>query len=123
MRSLISGGVLLLFEELERRLRDILAKRAPGYVELFNIYCMIHYHLDCLVLLFKEPSKLYHIILTHYRGDVVTSDYVFTLIFLGPLAQLLGDYSVVKSLLELAKMGKDREFLEVIERRIKRHEA
>lgn len=112
-----------MFEELERRLRDILAKRAPGYVELFNIYCMIHYHLDCLVLLFKEPSKLYYIILTHYKGDVVTSDYVFTLIFLGPLAQLLGDYSVVRTLLELAKMGKDREFLEVVERHIKRNEA
>lgn len=52
--------------------------------------------------------------LRHYRGDVISVDYAFTLLFLGPLALLLGRDEIARELLGLVKAGKDRGFLELL---------
>jgi hypothetical protein len=107
------------FNGLKRRLMEYLTRRAPGVLDLFNIYCMLIHRVDCVTLLFTSPSKLYHIVLTHYRGDIVSTDYAFTLAFLGPIAILLGRVDIVKELLNLVKTGRDSEFLELLAKYVK----
>lgn len=99
---------------MKRRLIEYLTRRAPGVLDLFNIYCMLMYRVDCVTLLFTSPSKLYYIVLTHYKSDIVSADYAFTIAFLGPLALLLNRLDIIRELLELAKTGKDKEFFEVL---------
>jgi hypothetical protein len=99
---------------LKKRLLEYLSSKSPGVLDLFNIYCHLLYKTDCITLLLTEPSKLYHIVLTHYRGDVSSADYAFTLVFLGPLALLLGRSEIARELLDLVKTGRDREFLELL---------
>jgi len=104
---------------LKKRLVEYLTTRSPGVVELFNIYCNLMYKTDCVTLLLTEPSKLYNIILRHYRGDVASADYAFTLVFLGPLTLILERPNITQELLDLVKTGRDREFLEVLTTYIK----
>ena len=100
--------------ELKKRLLNYLTRRAPGAVDLYNMYCMLTYKTDCISLLFTTPSKLYYLILNHYKGDSASADYAFTLLFLGPLALLTGRAEIARELLELVKSGRDREFVELI---------
>jgi len=103
---------------LRKRLAEYLSRRALGILEFFNIYCMSMYRVDCISLFFTTPSKLYYILLTHFRGDTTSTDYAFTLLFLSPLTLLLGlkETEVVKELLDLVKIGRDKEFLELLAR-------
>ena len=45
---------------------------------------------------------------------MISVDYAFTLLFLGPLALLLGRDEIARELLGLVKAGKDRGFLELL---------
>jgi len=99
---------------LKRRLVEYLTRKAPGVLDLFNIYCILTYKVDCITLLFTSPSKLYYIVLTHYRGDFMSADYAFTIAFLGPLAILLNRTNITQELLELARTSRDKEFLELL---------
>lgn len=101
-------------DDLKRSLYGFLRQRVPGLLELLNIYCMTSYSSDCLSLLFKSPSRVYQVFLMHYRGDMVSADYAFTLVFAGGIAQLLGRYELASQLLELAKTGRDSEFIQLV---------
>ena len=103
-----------MLNDLKKRLVEYLTRRAPGVLDLFNIYCTLIYRVDCITLLFTSPSKLYYILLTHYRGDVVSTEYAFTIAFLGPLAILVNRTDIIRELLELVKTGRDKEFLELL---------
>jgi hypothetical protein len=74
------------------------------------------YRADCISLLFTSPSRLYHIVLSHFRGDVTSTDLSFSILFLSPLVLLLGKSEAARELLDLAKLGKDKEFLELVAR-------
>ena len=99
---------------LKKRISEYLATRSPGVLNFFNMYCHILYKSDCITLLLTEPSKLYHIVLTHYRGDVATADYTFKLVFLGPIALITGRPEITRELLDYVKTGRDREFTELL---------
>ena len=99
---------------LKKQLAEYLSRRSPGILEFFNIYCTQIYKTDCLTLLFTSPSKLYHIVLMHYRGDAISADYVFILIFLNPLAFLLKREEITGELLCLAKTRRDKDFAHVL---------
>jgi len=99
---------------LKKQLAEYLSRRSPGILEFFNVYCTLMYKTDCLTLLFTSPSKLYHIVLMHYKGDAISADYVFTLIFLNPLALLLGREEIAGELLCLAKTGRDKDFAQML---------
>lgn len=101
---------------LKSYLREYLAKKVPGMLNFLNMLCILVHRNDCISLLFKAPSRLYLLILNHYRGDVVTADYVFTLLFLNPLVSYLNlkDSQLIQQLLECVKTGKDEDFIEII---------
>jgi hypothetical protein len=103
--------------ELARRLSEHVSRRSPGVLSFLNLYCTTAYGTDCVSLLFTSPSRLYYLILRHFRGDVYSADYAFKLLLLNPLATLLGAGEDLPSqLLELAKSGRDGEFLELVSR-------
>jgi len=103
--------------ELVRRFSEYVSRRSPGVLSFLNLYCTTAYGTDCVSLLFTSPSRLYYLILKHFRGDVYSADYAFKLLLLNPLVTLLGAGEDLPSqLLELAKLGRDREFLEVVSR-------
>ena len=99
---------------LKKQLVEYLSRRSPGILEFFNVYCTLMYKTDCLTLLFTSPSKLYHIVLMHYKSDAVSADYAFTLIFLSPLALLLGREEIAEELLCLTKAGRDKDFAHML---------
>jgi hypothetical protein len=100
--------------DLKARLSEFLSRRSPGILEFFNIYCVTIYRSDCISLLLTSPSKLYHIVLRHYRGDAASADLAFTIAFLSPLVQLLREPEIADTLLDLAKTSRDEEFLELV---------
>jgi hypothetical protein len=103
--------------ELVRRFSEYVSRRSPGVLSFLNLYCTTSYGTDCVSLLFTSPSRLYHLVLKHFRGDVYSADYAFKLLLLNPLVTLLGAGEDIPSqLLELAKLGRDREFLELVSR-------
>lgn len=99
---------------MKKQLAEYLPRRSSGILEFFNVYCTQIYKTDCLTLLLTSLSKLYHIVLMHYKNDVVSADYVFTLVFLSPLALLLGKEEITEELLCLAKTGKDKDFAQML---------
>lgn len=101
--------------DLARRFYEYVSRRAPGSLSLLNLYCTPTYGVDRVSLLFTSPSRLYYLLLKHLRGDERSADYAFKLLFLSPLASLLGaEGRFAIELLELAKAGRDREFLELV---------
>ncbi|MEM4789351.1 MAG: hypothetical protein QXV06_06120 [Ignisphaera sp.] len=69
-------------------------------------------------MMFSSPSRLYSIILSHYRGDIVSADYAFLLVFINPIVELLKKPDLGEELLYLAKTGKDKEFMELINKQL-----
>jgi hypothetical protein len=109
--------VLSQLGELARRFSEYVSRRFPGVLSFLNLYCTTSYGTDCTSLLLTSPSRLYHLVLKHFRGDVYSADYAFKLLLLNPLATLLGAGEDLPSqLLELAKLGRDGEFLELVSR-------
>ena len=100
--------------ELRKIVQDHLLKKIPGMLSFLNTLCIINNGVDCITLLFTSPSKLYISLLNHYRGDMLSTDYAFTLAFLNPLLQYLKHYELASQLLELAKTGRDKEFIDLI---------
>lgn len=88
--------------------------RVPGMYQLVDLLTKMHYHASCIDLLFSSPSKLYLVILSHYRGDVNATDMIFQILFLNPIAMYFRRLNMVHTLLEYAKLGKDKEFLDLI---------
>jgi len=99
---------------LRKQLTEYLSRSSPGLLEFFNIYCTLIYETDCLTLLFTTPSKLYHIFTTHFKGDIVSADHAFTILFLKPLAHILGREDIVRELLDYAKTSRDKEFTRLL---------
>jgi len=99
---------------LRNQLREHLSRRSPGELEFFNIYCTLLHKTDCITLLLTEPSKLYYIVLMHYKGNVDSADHVFTILFLSPLTLILGREGVVSELLDFVKTCRDRDFLQLL---------
>lgn len=100
--------------KLKDYLRSYLLKRIPGHLSLLNILCISRYNIDCISLVLTSPSRLYSIILAHYKGDINSADYAFLLVFINPLVEFLKKSNLGEELLYLAKTGKDKEFLELI---------
>jgi len=110
---------LLDLSALRERLRDYLSRTIPGNLELYNVYCLLQYRVDCLSLLLTKPSRLYHIVLRHQGGDIHSADLAFSIAFLSPLSIILGNPGLVRELLDLVKSGRDDEFLEVVVKNLK----
>jgi hypothetical protein len=108
---------------LRERLREYLYRTIPGNLELYNLYCTLQYGVDCLSLFLTRPSRLYHIVLRHQRGDIDSADLAFSIAFLSPLLLILGDPGLSRELLNLVKSGRDEEFLKVIVECIRRWAA
>jgi hypothetical protein len=103
--------------ELARRFSEYVSRRSPGVLSFLNLYCTAAYGTDRASLLLTSPSRLYYLVLRHFRGDAYSADYAFKLLLLNPLATLLGAGEDLPSqLLELAKSGRDGEFLELVSR-------
>lgn len=102
------------FEELKRKLYEQLSKRIPGMASYLNIICRMTYRVDCISLLFTSPTKLFHVVLNYHGGDFHTACYVFKIVFLNPLAEILGKPELSDRLLELVKFGKDEDFLKTL---------
>lgn len=107
------------FEALKVYLYEYLSKKIPGMLSLLNVLCRTAYRTDCINLLLTSPSRLYMIVVSHYRGDIVSADYAFTIIFLSPLAGYLKRPEVIQHLLDLVKTGRDSEFAELIKKLLK----
>lgn len=105
-----SGDVSIL----KSYLQDFLTKKVPGMLSFLNMLCALTHRTDCITLFLTSPSKLYLVILTHYRGDIVTADYTFTLMFLNPLVAYLKMHGSTQQLLEYVKTGRDNEFIETV---------
>ncbi|MEM0470432.1 MAG: hypothetical protein QXN82_02620 [Desulfurococcaceae archaeon] len=99
---------------LKSHLQEFLVKKVPGMLSFLNMLCTLIHRVDCITLFLTSPSKLYLVILTHYRGDTVTADYTFTLMFLNPLVAYLKAPELAQQLLEYVKTGKDNEFIEIV---------
>jgi hypothetical protein len=77
-----SGFILLFFNfvrgaarlsqlgELVRRFSEYVSRRSPGVLSFLNLYCTTAYGTDCVSLLLTSPSRLYYLVLKHFRGDV-----------------------------------------------------
>lgn len=115
----IGGGFPMsgeVFSSLKSYLREYLVKNVPGAIYFFNILCTLTYRADCISLLLESPSKLYSIVLSHYRGDVVAADYAFTLLFVNPIVNYLKKPDIARQLLDYAKTGRDSDFVEVVKK-------
>lgn len=107
-------GGLQNLESLILHLRDYISKNVPGMAQLLNMLCTSKYRVSCLDLFRSSPSRLYYLILEYYRSDYPTADYVFTLLFLNPIARLTGSFELLRALLDYAKTGRDRDFVELL---------
>ena len=105
------------FSGLKEYVRGYVSRAVPGMLTLLDVVSRLATSVDAISLLFSSPSKLYQVTLFHYR-DMCTADIVFKLLFVNPIASYLGNHSLAEELLHLAKVGRDREFLEVIEKRL-----
>ncbi|MEM0368605.1 MAG: hypothetical protein QXN57_04090 [Desulfurococcaceae archaeon] len=101
-------------ESLINRVQEYLSKKIPGMLSFLNTLCIMNYGVDCITLLFTSPSRLYILLLNHYKGDVLSTDYAFTLAFLNPLISRSRNPELVLKLMELVKTGRDKEFIELI---------
>lgn len=79
---------------------------------------MSKYRTDCISLIPTSPSKVYLIMLAQYKGDILSADYAFIILFINPIVELLRKPDLVEELLHLAKTGRDKEFLELIEKHL-----
>ncbi|MEM1526922.1 MAG: hypothetical protein QW775_03065 [Ignisphaera sp.] len=109
--------------KLKDYLRSYLMKRVPGHLTLLNILCISRYNADCISLALVSPSRLYSIVLAHYRGDIISTDYAFLLVFINPIIELLKKPELGEELLYLAKTGKDKEFIELIDKYLSSSES
>lgn len=105
-------------DKLKEYIRNYLLKRIPGHLSLLNILCVSRYNVDCVSLIISSPSRLYSLILAHYRGDIISADYAFLLVFINPIVEFLKRPDLAEELLYLAKTGKDKEFIELIDRHV-----
>lgn len=102
--------------DLKRSVQEYLMMKMPGMLSFLNTLCVMNHGLDCVTLLLTSPSKLYVTLLNHYRGDMLSADYAFTLVFINPIISHLKKPELTQSLLELVKTSRDAEFLELITR-------
>ncbi|MDK6028696.1 hypothetical protein QPL79_04915 [Ignisphaera sp. 4213-co] len=103
-------------QNLKSYMHNHILKRVPGMLNLLNILSISLTGMDCITLFLTSPSKLYQLILTHFKGDITTTDYTFKILFLNPIAEYLRNSNIVNELLHLAKIGRDREFFELIKK-------
>ncbi|MGC8983269.1 MAG: hypothetical protein ACP5KA_05945 [Desulfurococcaceae archaeon] len=103
-----------MLENLKTYLSDYVSKRVPGFLSLLNVICTTRYGKDCLSLFFESPSRLYLVFLAYYRGDALSADYAFTIAVLSPIALLARDPGLAGKLLELVKLGRDPDFLDLL---------
>lgn len=101
-------------DSLKNSVQEYLLKKIPGMLSFLNTLCIMNYGVDCITLLFTSPSRLYILLLNHYKGDILSTDYAFTLAFLNPLISCLKNPELVSKLMELVKTGRDKEFVELI---------
>ncbi|MEM4827981.1 MAG: hypothetical protein QXK07_08090 [Desulfurococcaceae archaeon] len=66
--------------------------------------------------MFTSPSKLYYTLLHYHRGDYVLADHTFILAFLNPIALHLRRPELVHELVSMAKLGRDKDFIETIKK-------
>ena len=94
-------------EELRYKIHSYISSRVPGMLNLLNILSISLTGMDCITLFLTSPSKLYQLILTHFKGDITTTDYTFKILFLNPIAELLKKPEIVDELSHMAKTGND----------------
>lgn len=99
---------------LKKALCHLQSQVAPGLIPFYNIMCIRNHGVTCNDLLLTSPSTLLSLITSLYRGDEYTAIYAFKLIFLNPLEQILGAKNISNNLLELARIRKDNEFIQLI---------
>ncbi|MEM5833637.1 MAG: hypothetical protein QXF04_03795 [Candidatus Aenigmatarchaeota archaeon] len=114
----IGASWMSWYYQLEKYLRDYLSSRMPGILSFLNILCYHTSKRDCIELLFTSPSKLYHTLLYYHQGDYVLADHTFILAFLNPLALHLRRPELVHELVSMAKLGRDKDFIETIKKHI-----
>ncbi|MEM4487749.1 MAG: hypothetical protein QXK88_02970 [Desulfurococcaceae archaeon] len=107
------------FEPLKTYLHEYLSKKIPGMLNFLNMLCNVMHRSDCISLLLVSPSKLYLTILSHYRGDMLSADYAFTLVFLSPISAYFKKPELVQQLLEFVKTGRDSDFADLIKKSLK----
>lgn len=112
-----SAGVLMSeLLHLKEHLRLYFSKHMPGVLSFLNTLCRLVYKAECLDLLFTSPSKIYLAVLNYYGGDVHATDYVFTLVVINPIVSYIKKPELVNELLSLVKMGRDRDFVEILKK-------
>uniref|UniRef100_A0A7C2ZPZ2 DUF3227 domain-containing protein n=1 Tax=Ignisphaera aggregans TaxID=334771 RepID=A0A7C2ZPZ2_9CREN len=103
-----------MFEELKEAVRVHLKSKVPGMYQLLEFLASLNYGKSCLDLLFTSPSKVYLLVLQHYQGNATTADLIFRMLFINPITSHLRRPELEHRLLELAKLGNDTAFLELI---------
>lgn len=102
-----------VLNELKQRIRRYIRAVIPGYLEILNIYSMRIYGKDVLDLFFESPSKVYDILMQHYR-DSFTVDFAIVRLFLRPISLTSNNILLEDRLLELIKRRRDDEVLKNI---------
>ena len=105
-------------DDLRKYLKEYFLKNIPGLLNLLNILCYMNFEEDCICLLFKSPSKLYYLILIKHRGDIFSADNMFLTAFLRPIITYFNKPDLAGKLMELVKIHKDYEFLDLIKREL-----
>jgi len=108
--SYIDSNVLA---DVKQFMKRYIRSMIPGYLEILNIYSMRIYGKDIIDLFFESPSKVYDILLQHYK-DSFTADFAISRLFLRPISLKANNILLEESLLELIKNRKDDEVLKVI---------
>jgi hypothetical protein len=114
--SYIDSSVLV---DVKQFIKRYIRSMIPGYLEILNIYSMRIYGKDVIDLFFESPSKVYDILLQHYK-DSFTADFAISRLFLRPISLKANNILLEESLLELIKNRKDDEILKVISSALKK---
>lgn len=101
-------------EQLKNFVHQYINSKAPGMYQLLDLLAKTRYHVGCLDLLFSSPSRLYMLILGYYHGDTKVADIVFQILFINPIALYLRRQNIISILMEFVKLGKDKEFLDLL---------
>lgn len=100
-------------EDLKRFIVKWVHSRIPGLLPTLNIYSRMKAGRDFIDLLLEQPSRAYAVLLDRYK-DPASAEFALVTLFLKPIAVYFERLGMEYQLLELAKSGRDSEFIQLI---------
>jgi len=101
------------FDDLKKFIVKWVHSRIPGLLPTLNVYSRMKTGRDFIDLLLEQPSKAYSVLLDRYK-DPASAEFALVTLFLKPIAVYFERLGLEYQLLELAKSGRDKEFIETI---------